>query len=84
MIADHFRLYHHQGAVRLNSIFLHVDRDGQFLAGYSQVAKLGETNMSDEEESQSGGKLSSAIGSGIKYAVLVVLLYYGAKWIGWV
>ena len=40
--------------------------------------------MSDEEESQSGGQLSSAIGSGIKYAVLVVLLYYGAKWIGWV
>ncbi len=40
--------------------------------------------MSDKEESQSGGKLSSAIGSGIKYAVLVVILYYGAKWIGWV
>jgi len=78
------RLYHYQGAARSISIFLHVDRDGQFLAGYTHVAKLGEMNMSDKEESQTGGKLSSAIGSGIKYAVLVVILYYGAKWIGWV
>ena len=37
-----------------------------------------------EKEENKGGKLSSAIGSGIKYAIVVAILYYAAKWLGWV
>jgi len=40
--------------------------------------------MSEEQQNQNDGKLSSAIGSGIKYAIVVAILYYGAQWLGWV
>ena len=42
--------------------------------------------MSEKEENEEneGGALSSAIGSGIKYAIVVGILYYAAKWLEWV
>jgi len=40
-------------------------------------------SMSEKEENE-GVKRSSAIGLGIKYGILVAILYFAAKWLGWV
>ncbi|WP_190275426.1 hypothetical protein [Candidatus Puniceispirillum marinum] len=45
---------------------------------------MSEKEENKENEENEGGKLSSAIGSGIKYAIVATILYYAAKWLGWV
>lgn len=38
----------------------------------------------ESEEPRNDGRASSAIFSGIKYAIYFLIIYYIAKWIGWV
>ena len=43
--------------------------------------------MSDEQtttDSKPTGRASSAIWAGIKYGVLAYVIWYAAKWMGWV
>ena len=44
---------------------------------------MSEENKSSEEQSYDG-RASSAIFSGVKYAIYVLIVYYIAKWLGWV
>ena len=44
---------------------------------------MSEENKSTEEQS-GDGRASSALFSGIKYAIYALIVYYIATWLGWV
>ena len=38
----------------------------------------------NQEEDKQPARASSAIGAGLKYGILAVIVYYVFKWFGWV